>query len=135
MRIIMRRDSVIFYSENNRIGNALRRCLLNRNLRFLLRNSIRHSENLHRPIWYCAGFLCIRIGFSVIFYIILRIKSAQQKKLHLLIVLCLMEIQGYCLPLFVIFHDDLIHFAVGTLTANIAVSRGYIAISHIKPLL
>jgi len=31
MRIIMRRDSVIFYSENNRIGNALGRCLLNRN--------------------------------------------------------------------------------------------------------
>ena len=31
MRIIMRRDSVIFCSENHRIGNAIGRCLLTRN--------------------------------------------------------------------------------------------------------
>ena len=30
MKIIMRRDSVIFYCENNRIDNANRRCLLNK---------------------------------------------------------------------------------------------------------
>ena len=31
MKIIMRRDSVIFYPENHRIDNAVRRCLSNRN--------------------------------------------------------------------------------------------------------
>ena len=34
MKIIMRRDSIIFYSENNRIDSAVRRCLSNWNLRF-----------------------------------------------------------------------------------------------------
>ena len=40
----MIRDSVIFCSEKHRIGNALRRCHLNRNSRFLLRNSISMSQ-------------------------------------------------------------------------------------------
>ena len=31
MKIIMRRDSVIFYPENHRIDSAVRRCLSNRN--------------------------------------------------------------------------------------------------------
>ncbi len=30
MKIIMRRVSMIFYSENHRYDNAVRRCLLNR---------------------------------------------------------------------------------------------------------
>ena len=36
MKIIMRRDSVIFYFENNRIDNAVRRCLLNKTKPFYL---------------------------------------------------------------------------------------------------
>ena len=36
MKIIMRRDSVIFYIENNRIDNAIRRCLLNKTKPFYL---------------------------------------------------------------------------------------------------
>ena len=41
MKIIMRRDSIIFYFENNRIDNAIRRCLSNWNLRFQFEMSIR----------------------------------------------------------------------------------------------
>ena len=40
MKIIMRRDSIIFYFENNRIDNAIRRCLSNWNLRFQFEMSI-----------------------------------------------------------------------------------------------
>ena len=41
MKIIMRRDFDIFYFENIKIGNAYRRCLFNKNKRFLLKISIK----------------------------------------------------------------------------------------------
>ena len=46
MKIIMRQDFVIIYFENNKIGNAHRRCLFNKNERFLLKNSIRSRKEL-----------------------------------------------------------------------------------------
>ena len=42
MKIIMRRDSVIFYFENNRIDNAVRRCFLNKTKPFYLELVLHH---------------------------------------------------------------------------------------------
>ena len=41
----MRREYVIFYSENHIFGNAIRRCLLDKNYTFLSRISIRINRN------------------------------------------------------------------------------------------
>jgi len=46
MKIIMRRDSEIFYSENLRIGNAVRRCLSNRNLYFYLKTVLAEKSTV-----------------------------------------------------------------------------------------
>ena len=43
MKIIMRRDSMIFYPENHRIDNAVRRCLSNWNLIFQFEKSMKPS--------------------------------------------------------------------------------------------
>ena len=51
MKIIMRRDSVIFYFENNRIDNAVRRCLLNKTKPFYL------ELVLHRFYMGADGFV------------------------------------------------------------------------------
>ena len=43
----MRREYVIFYSENHIFGNAIRRCLLDKNLTFLSRISISSAESIN----------------------------------------------------------------------------------------
>ncbi len=44
LNISMRRDFVIFYFENNKIGNACRRCLFNKNEMFLLKISMKAGK-------------------------------------------------------------------------------------------
>ena len=58
MKIIMRRDSIIFYFENNRIDNAIRRCLSNWNLRFQFEMSMKpDNRNCKKIRSRGSGFL------------------------------------------------------------------------------